>query len=78
MQITRNSLSTAAGPEDWFTGRRLHGYRRRALRRIPRPCEQRPLHTGRAHRVAHAPERPDDLGHWRASASASGAAGRSR
>ena len=37
----------------------------------PSPCprsdsaerEQRPLHARRAHRLAHAPERPDDLGH---------------
>ena len=78
MQITRNSLDTAAGPEDWFTGSVY-------VDTVAAPSdgsrlqrEQRPLHARRAHRLAHAPERPDDLGHSRASASASGAAGRSR
>ena len=33
MQITRNSLDTAAGPEDWFTGVGLRRHRRRAVSR---------------------------------------------
>ena len=41
--------------------RGLRGRGRGAVGHLARDGEQRPLHAGRAHRVAHAPERPDDL-----------------
>ena len=74
MQITRNSLDTNAGPERLVHRRGLRRHRRGAVGRLAGARELRPLHSRRAHRVAHAPERPDDLGHSRASASASGGA----
>ena len=78
MQITRNSLETMRGPSDWFTGAVF-------LDSVAAPSEATRLNATsvhftprRSHRLAHASERPDDLGHRGASASASGAAARSR
>ena len=46
--------------------RRLHRHHRGILERVAGGRCQRALHAGRAHDVAHAPERPDDLGdRWR-------------
>ena len=60
MQITRNSLDTGPGPADWFTGAvfldTVAAPRRRRAR-----GRQRPLHAWRPHRLAHPPQRPDDL-----------------
>ena len=63
MQITKNSLATVAGPSDWFTGAVLHRPRCGAVSRLAAEREQRPLHPGRPHGLAHTPERSDDLGH---------------
>src|SRR2546429_7610159 len=57
--------------DDVRAGRMVHrrGLPRRgrgAVVKVAREREQRPLHAGRTHRLAHAPERPDDLGHRRA------------
>ena len=61
MQITRNGPDTTPGPSDWFTGAVF-------IDAVATPSgpsraerEQRPLHARRADRLAHAPERPDDL-----------------
>ena len=60
MQITRIGIDTAAGPSDWFTGAVF-------IDAVAEPSglaperEQRALHARRAHRLAHAPQRPDDL-----------------
>ena len=61
MQITRNGTDTAAGAERMVHGRGLHRRGRRPVRRLSPEREQRPLYSGCADRVAHAPERPDDL-----------------
>ena len=78
MQLTRNSVETAAGPTDWFTGSVY-------IDAVAAPAEGSRLSASSVHftpgartALAHAPERPDDLGHGRSSASASGAAARSR
>ena len=63
MQITRSSIETLAGPSDWFTGDGARGRRRGAIGPVAPVGRLRPLHSGRAHRVAHAPQRPDDLRH---------------
>ena len=79
MNITRSSIDTIKGPGGLVHRRRLH--RRRSPPRPPPAGSQvdaRPLHAGRAHRVAHPPARPDRSTSPRASASASGAAARSR
>lgn len=55
MQITKNGIETAAGPNEWFTGA--------AVRFLASQREQRPLRAGRTNRVAHAPERANDLRH---------------
>ena len=63
MQITRNSIETAAGPSDWFTGAVY-------IDAVAAPSEpsrvqaaQRPLHARRPDRVAHPSLRPDHLRH---------------
>ena len=78
MQITRNGLDTAAGPEDWFTGSVYIDAVATPSADSRAEREQRPLHARRPHRLAHPPERPDDLRHSRASAWRSGVAARSR
>ena len=67
-----------AGPSEWFTGAVY-------IDTVATPSEpsrlqrrQRPLHAGRPHRVAHPPQRPDDLRHRGHRPRASAAAGRSR
>ena len=61
MQITRNSLDTAAGPEEWFTGAVY-------LDTVAAPSAASRLTASSVHftpgarTVAHAPERPNDLG----------------
>jgi hypothetical protein len=59
MQITRNSLETTPGPSEWFTGAVYLD----TVRAIPPVGQQRPLHSGRANRVAHPPQRADHLRH---------------
>ena len=78
MQITRNSLDTERGPSDWFTGAVYIDTVAAPVGRVAGQREQRPLHAGRAHRLAHAPERPDDLRHRGRRPRASAAAARSR
>ena len=63
MQITRNGIETAPGPSEWFTGAVYIDAVAAPVGRVAAEREQRPLHAGRAHGLAHAPERPDDLGH---------------
>ena len=47
MQITRNSVETAAGPSEWFTGAVYLDPGRQPVRRIAPDRKQRPLHAGR-------------------------------
>ena len=60
MQITRNSTNDG-GAERVVHRRGLPRRGRRAVGRLAPEREQRPLHARRTHRLAHAPERPDDL-----------------
>ena len=78
MQITRSSIETMTGPAEWFTGAVYLDAVAAPGGRVALQREQRPLHARRPHGLAHAPERPDDLRHSRASAARSAAAGRSR
>jgi hypothetical protein len=57
MQLTRSSIETAAGPTEWFTGAVY-------IDAVATPSdaspehEQRSLHAGFTHSVAHRPKRP--------------------
>jgi hypothetical protein len=62
MQITRNSIDTQKGPADWFSGDVY-------IDAVAAPAGSSTFaaafvhFTPRAHRLAHAPPRPDDLRH---------------
>ena len=61
MQVTKSSIETVRGPSDWFTGAVYTSTRSRRLRSLAGERELGPLHARRTHRLAHPPERPDDL-----------------
>ena len=63
MQITRSSIETTTGPAEWFTGSVYLDAVAAPTAALTRAGEQRPLHARRAHGLAHAPERADDLRH---------------
>src|SRR5439155_6898880 len=63
MEINRNSIETAAGPTDWFTGAVFIDAVASPSDDSASEREQRPLHAWGPDRLAHAPERPDDLRH---------------
>ena len=48
---------------EWFTGAVFIDSVAAPSGRFARQRDQRPFHARRAHGLAHAPERPDDLGH---------------
>jgi hypothetical protein len=63
MQITKNSIETATGPSDWFTGAVYID----AVAAAPAPnrAQTNLVHFTPAaeHRLAHPPTRPDHLRH---------------
>jgi hypothetical protein len=61
MQIATHSLDTQAGPSDWFAGA-VYIHTVAAPSASSRLSASSVHFTPRcAHRLAHAPERPDDL-----------------
>ena len=56
MEITRNTIGSAPGPSEWFTGA-VYIDPVAAPSNGSRLARAGPLHAGRAHRVAHASAR---------------------